>query len=152
LRDGDVAVTEVSGYCNNYCAALCRTGIVGQQPEIESLYTVARESVDAALAALRPGALAGDVDRAARAVVDRAGKAHTFRHRAGYANGIQANGRLNISLKPDATDVIEEGMTFHLPIILFEKGKFSVACSETAVVTPGGGRPLARIGRDLIRA
>lgn len=151
LRHGDVVVTETSGYCHHYCATLCRTAVVGSNPAAEALYEVAREAVEAALAAMRPGVRTGAVDRAARAVVERAGRAEAFRHRTGYSNGLGANGRLNLSLKPGGTELLEEGMTFHTPVILFERGEFSVGCSETAVVTPSGGRPLSSGNRDLIR-
>lgn len=150
LRTDDLAVTEVSGYVNGYCAALCRTAVVGRQREARAVYDVAREAVDAALSAMRPGALAGDVDRAARDAVESAGHGQTFRHRTGYSNGLRANGRRNISLSPGATDVLEDGMTFHTPVILFVRGRFSVACSETAVVSHAGGQSLSRLGRDLI--
>lgn len=150
LRPGDVYVTETAGYARGYCAALCRTGILGTNSPAEAMYMLAREAVEAALDAMRPGALTGDVDRAARAVVERAGRPEIFRHRTGYSNGLRANGRLNLSLKPAGTEILEEGMTFHTPVILFEKGRFSVACSESAVVTAEGGQPLSTLGRALI--
>jgi Xaa-Pro dipeptidase len=151
LAADDVAYTECSGYHLGYCATICRTAVVGSHPAAERLYDVARRAVDAVERALRPGTTAGAVDAACRSVVEDAGLGATFRHRTGYSVGLRANGRLNLSLKPGATDVIEAGMTFHTPIILIEPGVAGVGCSETFLVTDGGGEPLAGVDRALIR-
>lgn len=151
LADGDPAYTECSGYHLGYCATLCRSAVVGRSPGAERLYDVARRAVDAVERALRPGTTTGAVDAAARAVVEDAGFGASFRHRTGYAVGLRANGRLNISLKPGAVDRIEVGMTFHTPIILFEPDAHGMACSETFLVTESGGEPLAGLDRELIR-
>jgi Xaa-Pro dipeptidase len=151
LGPDDVAYTECSGYHLGYCATICRTAVVGRHRAAERLYDVARRAVDAVERALRPGATAGAVDAACRRVVEDAGFGGTFRHRTGYAVGLRANGRLNLSLKPGASDLIDAGMTFHTPIILIEPGVVGVACSETFLVTDQGGEPLAGIDRDLIR-
>jgi Xaa-Pro dipeptidase len=148
LNEG--AFTECSGYHLGYCATICRTAVFGRSRVVESLYSVARAAVDAIEATLRPGITAGDVDKACRTVVEQAGLGAAFRHRTGYAVGLRANGRLNLSLKPGADDVIEAGMTFHTPIILFEPGVAGVGCSETFLVTPTGAEPLAGLSRDLI--
>ena len=151
LSADDVAYTECSGYHLGYCATICRTAVVGSHPVAERLYDVARRAVDAVEAALRPGTMTGDVDAACRRVVEEAGLGAAFRHRTGYSVGLRANGRLNLSLKPGATDIIEAGMTFHTPIILIEPGVAGVGCSETFLVTESGGEPLAGIDRALIR-
>ncbi|WP_301114861.1 Xaa-Pro peptidase family protein [Microbacterium sp.] len=135
---GDVAVTEISGYRYGYCAAACRTAVIGSNPGVERLYTVARVALERGIAAMRPGVAAGHVYDVVRATVVDAGFGATMRHRAGYANGLQANGRLNISLAPGENDVLDEGMTFHLPILLFMPGEYSVACSQSVVVTSDG--------------
>jgi Xaa-Pro aminopeptidase len=152
LVAGDPAYTECSGYHLGYCATLCRSGVVGSAPGAERLYDAARRAVDAIEAALRPGATTGEVDAAARGVVERAGYGAAFRHRTGYAVGLRANGRLNLSLRPGGTERIDAGMTFHTPIILIEPGVAGMACSETFLVTPTGGQPLAGLDRELTRA
>jgi Xaa-Pro aminopeptidase len=152
LMDGDPAYTECSGYHLGYCATLCRSAVVGTSPGAERLYDAARRAVDAVEAALRPGATTGEVDAAARDAVERAGYGAAFRHRTGYAVGLRANGRLNLSLRPGGTERIETGMTFHTPIILIEPGVAGMACSETFLVSPAGGVPLAGLDRELTRA
>jgi Xaa-Pro aminopeptidase len=93
----------------------------------------------------------GAVDAAARRVVSDAGKSASFLHRAGYQNGIGWSYRGNLSLEPDATDVIERGMTFHLPMILFQGGEFAIGVSQSVVVTESGAEPLSSTPPTLYR-
>jgi len=152
LAQGDPAYTECSGYHLGYCATLCRSAVLGRSVAAERLYDVARAAVDAVEAALRPGATTGAVDAAAREIVERAGHGAAFRHRTGYAVGLRANGRLNLSLRPGGMETIEAGMTFHTPIILIDPDVAGMACSETFLVTETGAEPLIGLDRELIRA
>jgi Xaa-Pro dipeptidase len=151
LAEGDPAYTECSGDHLGYCATICRSAVVGRAPIGERLYDVARRAVDAIEAVLRPGVTTGMVDAAARTVVEEAGHGPAFRHRTGYAVGLRANGRLNLSLRPGGTERILPGMTFHTPIILFRPGEAGMACSETFLVTETGAEPMVGIDRELIR-
>ena len=152
LAQGDPAYTECSGYHLGYCATLCRSAVLGRSVAAERLYDVARAAVDAVEAALRPGATTGAVDAATREIVERAGHGAAFRHRTGYAVGLRANGRLNLSLRPGGMETIEAGMTFHTPIILIDPDVAGMACSETFLVTETGAEPLIGLDRELIRA
>lgn len=150
MQMGDVAFTEVGGQWQGYFAGLCRTAILGRNEPAKELYAIAREALEAALAVIRPGVTSGEIDRACRGVIQRAGRSETFRHRSGYAIGFRWTGRGNISLHPSGTDVIEEQMTLHLPIILFQQGQFGVGVSETVLVTADGAEALSGLPRDLV--
>ena len=43
-------------------------------------------------------------------------------------------------------------MVFHMPITLREYAKFTVAVSESVVITARGHKTLSRIPRDLVEA
>ena len=43
-------------------------------------------------------------------------------------------------------------MIFHVPVALREWGKFTVAVSETVLVTEGAARPLGKLKREITRA
>ncbi|WP_249787048.1 MULTISPECIES: M24 family metallopeptidase [unclassified Bradyrhizobium] len=94
----------------------------------------------------------GEVDAAVRKVVARSGRPETFRHRTGYQIGAPWNERGNLSLEPGATEVVETGMTFHMPIILFSESGYLFGCSETLVVTERGATPLSKTTHALYRA
>jgi len=152
LAAGQPAFIEIGAEVDGYVAGLCRTGIVGTHPEAEALYAVAEAALAAGLGAIRPGTTAGAVDVAVRGVIATRGRSDTFRHRAGYQIGLMWNDRGNLSLEPGSDDVLVPGMTLHLPVILFETGRFGVGVSETVLVTDDGAEVLSRRPRGLVRA
>lgn len=138
VSDGDVVITEVGGWKHGYAAGLCRTAIVGENAEAADLFEVARDALFSGIEAIKPGVPLWKADRAVRDVVGVRRTPAYFRHRAGYANGIGWTRRGYPSLEPGADELFEPGMTFHMPIILFEKNQFSVAVSESVLVTSSG--------------
>jgi Xaa-Pro aminopeptidase len=55
-------------------------------------------------------------------------------------------------LEPNAADILETGMTLHMPIILFEEGSYGLGCSENVVVTDRGAEILSGTPHTLYRA
>jgi Xaa-Pro dipeptidase len=47
---------------------------------------------------------------------------------------------------------LEPGMVFHVPITLREYNKFTVAVSETVMVTDKAARTFSTISRDIVQA
>jgi len=152
LSTNQPAFTEIGGSKHGYAAGLCRSAVLGRDPEAESLHALAEQALDAAIDAIKPGVTAGEVDAAARRVIERSGQRETFRHRAGYQTGINWSERGNLSLEPNSADVLKVGMTLHLPIILFKEGRFGVGCSENVLVTDRGAEILSSTPHTLYRA
>jgi len=157
IEPGDVVILETSACYNRYHAALYRTVAVGAiPPRAREMYAVCREGLDAALGELRPGRTCADVHNAVQAVVDRRGFTAGYRKRTGYSIGISFApdwGEGNILSLYRGVDVgLEPGMVFHVPITLREYARFTVAVSETVVVTAHGRETLSAIGRDLVDA
>jgi Xaa-Pro dipeptidase len=150
LGRGDVAFIEVGAHHLSYAAGLCRTAVLGRHPEAEALHAVAEDATAAGVEALRPGVLASEVHQAVHDVVAAAGRERTFRQRTGYSIGIDWYQRGYASLEPSSARVIEPGMAFHLPRILFdESGRFGVGTSETVVVGANGPEVLSRLPNGL---
>ena len=103
-----------------------------------------------------PGNTCADVHNAVQAVIDRNGYTAGYRKRTGYSMGISFApdwGEGNIlSLFRDVDVPLEPGMVFHVPITLREYNKFTVAVSDTVMVTDKAARPLSTISRDLVQA
>jgi Xaa-Pro dipeptidase len=152
LERDQPAFTELSGWVHGYAAGLCRTAVLGRHEGAERLHALAEDALQAAIDTIRPGATAGEVDAACRSVIERAGKANAFRHRAGYQIGLVWLDRGNISLEPGAPGILRPGMTFHLPIILFERCEYGVGVSETVLVTDDGADVLSGLPRAIHRA
>ncbi|MER9275451.1 Xaa-Pro peptidase family protein [Mesorhizobium sp. M0643] len=152
LRNNDAAFIEIGGTRHAYAAALCRSAVLGRNSSAESLHKLAEEALEAAIVALKPGVTTGEVDAAARSVLAHSGRQGAFRHRTGYQVGINWSERGNLSLEPDASQVVETGMTFHMPIILFDEQGYQIGCSDTVVVNQRGAESLSTSSSALYRA
>jgi Xaa-Pro dipeptidase len=156
IETGDVVALETCACYNRYHAALFRTVAAGKIPQrAEDMFKVCLEGLDAAIEKLRPGNTCADAHNACQAVIDKHGFTDAYRKRTGYSIGISFApdwGEGNIlSLFRDVETPLEPGMVFHVPVALREYAKFTVAVSETVIVTDGAARTLSRIGRDLLR-
>ncbi|WGR93399.1 Xaa-Pro peptidase family protein [Bradyrhizobium sp. ISRA443] len=152
IRNNEPAMIEIGGLKHGYAVGLVRSAVLGRHPETESLHALSVESLEAAIAVIKPGVTAEAVDAAARNVVERSGRPRAFRHRTGYQTGIHWTERGNLSLEPNAADILEPGMTFHMPIILFSEGGHLFGCSEHVLVTERGAEILSRTPHMLYRA
>ena len=157
IEAGDVVILETSACYNRYHAALFRTVFVGDVPtHAHDMYRVCREGLAAAITALRPGNTCAAVHAAAQEVIDRNGYTAGYRKRTGYSIGISFApdwGEGNILSLYRGVDVpLQPGMVFHVPITLRDYGRFTVAVSETVIVTEGAARTLSASSRDVVRA
>jgi Xaa-Pro dipeptidase len=155
IEPGDVVILETSACYNRYHAALYRTVAIGKIPEgARDMYRVCEEGLAAAMAELRPGRTCADVHQAAQAVVDRHGYTFGYRKRTGYSIGISFApdwGEGNILSLYRGVDVaLVPGMVFHVPITLREYARWTVAVSETVLVTPEGARRLSALPAGLL--
>ena len=156
IRNGDVVVLETSACYNRYHVALFRTIGIGQIPGLASdMYQACAEALEVAIEHLRPGNTCADVHNAVQAVIDRHGYTAGFRKRTGYSMGISFApdwGEGNILSLYRGVDVpLEPGMVFHVPITLREYNRFTVAVSDTVLVTEGPARTFSTLGRELLQ-
>jgi Xaa-Pro dipeptidase len=147
LEAGDPLFLELGSCVRRYHAALMRPAVVAPVAErLRTMCAVSREGLEAALAALKPGATSGDVDRACRETIRRAGWGDHYHHRTGYSIGMGfphwGEGH-TLSLREDDPTPIEAGMVFHIVPYLMIEGEVGVAVSETVIV---GGSGAERVG------
>jgi Xaa-Pro dipeptidase len=148
LATGDLVLRDFGAASGGYRADTTRTFVMGEpearQREIHALVLVAH---DAAVAAVRPGATAGEVDEAARAVIRAAGMAEAFIHRVGHGLGLQAHE--DPSLDPGGATVLEEGMVVTIEPGVYVAGWGGVRIEDDLLVEAGGARSLTRADRSL---
>ena len=88
---GDLVVLDFGGVHHGYCVDLSRTVCVGRaRAEAHRLHGAVHAAQAAALAAVRPGIHASDVDAAAREVLAERGLAEAFGHSTGHGLGIRS--------------------------------------------------------------
>ena len=123
---------------DGYCSDFGRTVALGDtDPEYERVYETVIRAQAAGLAAVRPGALAKDVDAACRQVIVDAGYGEWFRHRTGHCIGLDVHEYPFIS-EEDETP-LEPGMTFTIEPSIFWPGKVGVRIEDIVLVTDDGG-------------
>lgn len=154
LKKGDTVLLELSGCYNRYVAPLMRSVTIGEpSPEIWKMHQICEDALSAAIAAVKPGSTAGDVDAACRNVILEAGYWDGFRKRTGYSVGFAFPQGWNeghiISLKEGDQTVLEPGMVFHMPPSLRIYHKACVGVSETLAVTETGSELLTVLPRNL---
>jgi Xaa-Pro aminopeptidase len=152
IKNNEPAFMELGGAKHGYSAGLVRSAVLGRHPEAESLHSLSVEALESVVAAIKPGATAGEVDAAGRRVIERSGRPQALNHRVGYQTGINWTERGNLSLEPGAADVLEIGMTLHMPIILCGESGYLIGTSDHVLVTERGAEILSRTPHTLYRA
>jgi Xaa-Pro dipeptidase len=157
IQPGDVTVLETSACYNRYHVASFRSVACGKVPQLAlDMYKVCAEGLEVAIDKLRVGNTCADVHNAVQAIIDRNGFTAGYRKRTGYSIGISFApdwGEGNILSLFRGVDVpLEPGMVFHVPITLREYNKWTVAVSETVMVTEKGPKTFSTISRELVQA
>lgn len=121
-------------------------GTATEQTDWRPVYAVVLKAQTQALAALRPGARAGDVDAAARAVISEAGYGDYFLHSVGHGIGLQVHE--GPGLRPGAETRLEPGMVVTIEPGIYLPGRGGIRIEDDAVITPDGCQVLTHVPRD----
>jgi Xaa-Pro aminopeptidase len=153
LASGDLVVLDFGGVLDGYCSDLTRTVSVGQpSPEAHRLHAAVREAQAAAIKAVRPGAVASDVDAAARQVLVGHGLGEAFGHGTGHGLGLDIHEEPRVSQpRPDTPrTLLEPGMVFTIEPGAYLAGFGGVRIEDDVLVTEGGCEVLTSVTRDLL--
>ncbi len=152
LAPGDLLHMELTPSVHGYSARLMRPTVIG--PPSPAQAATARTLVevqDAQIAAMRPGACAGDVDRICREGVLAAGLRDRYDNFTGYTLGYYGTPLLaprssdfTRAFLPGAAWRLEAGMVFHM-----YTGARGMAFSESVLVGADGPERLTRLERRL---
>jgi Xaa-Pro aminopeptidase len=145
---GDLILLDFGAAFEGYHADITRMAVVGtpsaRQVEIHALVLRAH---DAAIAAVRAGTTAGEVDAAARQVIVAAGLGDRFFHRVGHGLGLEVHE--DPSLDPGSTMVLEPGMVMTIEPGIYIAGWGGVRIEDDVVVESNGCRLLTTADRAL---
>jgi Xaa-Pro dipeptidase len=157
LAAGDALFLELSGSVGRYHAPLSRMIYAGWAPAgTDRAAEIALAGLEAVRAALRPGAVAGDVYAAWQDVID-AGLGHSRyrRHHCGYLVGIGfppswVGGSAVVGLRRGGDLVVREGMPFHVLSWILDQPPADYVVSDTVLVTAAGSELLTTTPREPI--
>jgi len=148
LARGDFVLLDFGAAWAGYKADSTRMAVVGDPSARQrEIHAVVLRAHDAAIAAVRPGVSTGDVDAAARRVIEDAGYGKEFFHRVGHGIGLE--GHEDPSLDPGSRTVLEPGMVFTVEPGVYIPGFGGVRIEDDVVVTDDGCRVLTKADRSL---
>jgi Xaa-Pro aminopeptidase len=116
LATGDLVMVHCNSTIDGYWTDVTRTFSLGPPDEHRrAMYAAVFAARDAALALLRPGARAADVDAAAREALTARGFGPAFKHSTGHGVGFAAIDHLaRPRLHPKSDDVLASGMIMNV--------------------------------------
>lgn len=150
IRKGDLVVVDFGARCGDYSSDETITWSVGP-PSLRArkIHDEVRRAHDLAVEGVRPGMRAREVDRLARASLDRAGLARYFTHSLGHGIGLLVHEPPWISERSE--DLLEEGMAFTIEPGVYIPGWGGVRIEDTLVLRRDGAEVLTRCPKGLER-
>jgi Xaa-Pro aminopeptidase len=134
---------------NGYCSDMTRTvHLGGATREERAAYDAVLEAQETAVNAVKPGATCGEVDRAARNVLDKAGWGKYFTHSTGHGVGLEIHEQPRIAAGQETR--LEAGMTITIEPGVYLPEKFGIRIEDMVAVTAKGGRILTPVTKSWI--
>jgi Xaa-Pro aminopeptidase len=147
IAEGDAVVIDIGGRSQGFPSDMTRMAIVGTPPVgYQEIHAIVEKAVEAALEAARPGALARDVDKAARDVITSAGYGEYFVHRTGHGLGVDIHEPPYIT--STSQTVLEEGMVFSIEPGIYLPGRFGIRLEDIVILRADGPEILSSLPRD----
>ena len=149
MQRGNGVSFDFGAVIDGYCSDFGRTVAIGEtNEEYAAVYNAVISAQAAGLSAVKPGALACEVDAACRQVIVDAGYGDWFRHRTGHCIGLDVHEYPFIS-EEDQTP-LEAGMTFTIEPSIFWPGRVGVRIEDIVLVTEDGGVKLNEYSEELV--
>lgn len=129
---------------NNYCSDTTRTIIETERHE--EIFDIVLEAQKSAIAAIKPGVKACEVDKAARDVIEEYGYGESFIHSTGHSVGLEIHENPSLSKRDETT--IEKGMVITVEPGIYLKDDFGVRIEDMIHVT-NKGRVLNKLDKKI---
>lgn len=148
LAPGDLLLFDWGASVKGYASDLTRVFCYGDlDEELSRIADIVVEANAAALHAAEPGVRAGDVDRAARDIIARAGYGDAFVHRTGHGLGIECHE--DPYIRADNTLPLARNMVFTIEPGVYVSGLGGVRIEDDVLVNDDGAESLSTLPRQL---
>jgi D-alanyl-D-alanine dipeptidase len=149
LQEGDAITLDLGATFEGYKSDVSRVVHLGEpSAEVAAAFEAVLEANRRGRQAAVAGALARDVDRAARSWLEQAGYGPFFIHRTGHGLGMEIHEAPWITAESDTR--LEPGMVFSVEPGVYLPGKFGIRIEDIVVVTAGDSRCLTGLDHTLI--
>lgn len=147
IKKGELVVLDMGakymGYNSDGTRTFCTGRPTGEQKKI---YRVVLEAQEKALEKIKAGVKGSEVDRAARAHIEKAGFGKNFGHGTGHGVGLDIHEPP--SLGPESGSTLEEGMVVTVEPGVYVPGVGGVRIEDMVVVEKDGCRLLTNTPKD----
>jgi Xaa-Pro aminopeptidase len=148
IRDYDFVLIDWGARGRLYHSDLTRVLVTGKlSPQLQQVYEVVLAAQQAAIAAIRPGAVMEDVDRAARDVLAAANLAEAFGHGLGHGIGLAVHELPRLA--PGQKRRLAPGMVVTVEPGVYLPGSLGVRIEDDVLVTDTGCEVLTSVPKEL---
>ena len=132
-----------------YCSDMTRTVHVGlPATAAREAYEAVREAQQAAVEAVRPGVTVGEIDGAARKLLQNKRLGKFFTHSTGHGVGLEIHEAPRVAA--GQKEVLQPGMVITIEPGIYTPGKWGVRIEDTVVVTETGCEILTPCPKNLL--
>ena len=148
VGDDDFVLVDWGANGGLYRSDLTRVLVTARiSPKFERVYRVVLQAQLRAIAAIRPGAVAHDVDAVARNVISKAGFGRRFRHGLGHGLGLQVHEGPRLAV--NSLTVLRPGMVVTVEPGIYLPGWGGVRIEDDVLVTRTGCELLTSLPKRL---
>jgi Xaa-Pro dipeptidase len=149
LAAGDLLLFDWGAIYQGYASDITRTFAIRKvEPEMAQIAQIVQQANAAARALAAPGVAAGDIDLAARQVIEQAGYGKFFTHRTGHGLGMEIHEPPYI--RSGSSFFLQLGMTFTIEPGIYLPGRGGVRVEDDCVITADGIETLTSLPRELM--
>ncbi|HWL12694.1 MAG TPA: M24 family metallopeptidase, partial [Ureibacillus sp.] len=149
IQKGDMILFDLGVIYDGYCSDITRTVAFGEVSEAQKeIYNAVRSANENAVAAVKPGVRAMDLDKIARDTITEAGYGEYFTHRLGHGLGISVHEFPSVTGTNDL--VLREGMVFTIEPGVYKADVTGVRVEDDVVVTADGVEVLTKFTKELV--
>jgi Xaa-Pro aminopeptidase len=149
LKKNEFVVLDLGAILAHYCSDITRTFYYGKAPErVRQWYKAVQDAQVAAIAAVKNGVLCGDVDAAARQVLERHQLGKFFVHSTGHGLGLEVHEEPRIARGQKRR--LEAGNVVTIEPGIYMEGVGGIRIEDDVAVHADRTEVLTRITRDLI--
>jgi Xaa-Pro aminopeptidase len=146
LREGDLVLTDTSPWSGGAWSDTANAVAVGEpSAEQRRIFDAVRAALEHAISLCRPGAVAGEVDRAVRESLS--GWGPTYAHHTGH--GLGASWCERPLVIPGSEDVIDEDMVLAVEPAIYREGWGGIRLEHVFVVRASGNEILTHFEHTL---
>ena len=149
LVGNELLLIDMGACLDGYCSDMTRVVHLGPPAKrVKQMYAAVLEAQLAAIDAVRPGATAGSVDKAARQVLKKHGLDKAFVHSTGHGLGLEIHEPPRLGRKDET--ILVPGMAITIEPGAYVEGQGGIRIEDTVLVTATGCEILTPTPKEFL--